>query len=143
MRLLILSCVILTSALCPAQTQCNTPIPPTCTQTAPCTPVYWHSASINTCRWVFSSGGQGPQGPPGPQGPAGATGPQGSTGATGAQGPQGTAGQQGPQGIPGPMIPGLTANGNVLTWNGTFVIQNGGTMYVCTPQAGAFPCVAQ
>ena len=114
------------------------------------------------CTWVTLASIQipGPPGAAGPQGPAGVPGPSGPAGQTGASGPQGPQGLQGangadglpgpqgatgPQGIPGPQIPGLTVSpdGKTLTWNGTFVIQNGGKMYLCTPQPGAFTCVAQ
>lgn len=104
-----------------------------------------------------SPGPVGPVGPQGPQGVAGLTGPQGPAGADGqpgadgAPGPQGVAGPigptgpQGPKGDPGQLPNGLTvsADGKTLTWNGAFVIQNGGTMYNCTPQQGAMTCTAQ
>lgn len=57
---------------------------------------------------VFTTNGDGAQGP---QGLPGATGPQGATGATGPQGPagaNGTNGQPGPQGPAGPPGPAAT-----------------------------------
>jgi hypothetical protein len=54
---------------------------------------------------VFTTNGDGAQGP---QGLPGATGPQGATGATGPQGAAGTNGQPGPQGPAGPPGPAAT-----------------------------------
>lgn len=95
-------------------------------------------------------GTTGPMGPQGPQGPQGLQGATGSDGAPGAEGPQGIPGTQGitgpigPIGPPGPMLPGLTvsSDGKTLTWAGQFVIDNGGTMYVCTPSQGQMTCIA-
>jgi hypothetical protein len=92
-----------------------------------------------------ATGPAGPAGVPGPSGSVGATGPQGVAGVAGAPGPAGPQGQQGP---PGQLPPGLAFSGKTMTWgDGTtgwqFIINSGGTMYLCTPQPGAFTCVAQ
>ena len=62
--------------------------------------------------------------------------------------PQGNVGLTGATGPAGPMIPGLSVSGKSLIWgDGTtgwaWVINSGGTMYICTPQPGAFPCAVQ
>ncbi len=93
-------------------------------------------------------GQQGPVGPQGPQGVAGVQGPAGVDGQNGADGATGATGPQGQQGPPGQLPNGLTAVGKVLTWgDGTagwqWIINSGGTMYICTPQPGAFSCAAQ
>lgn len=124
LRILIIATIVILPAHLPAQTACTTPIPTTCTATAPCVPVYVYSGSaVTKCTWKFYSqgGGVGPQGPPGPQGPAGpvgATGQQGPQGATGAQGPSGPIGPQGPA---GQLPSGLTVSGITLNWSGNFI----------------------
>ena len=137
-----------------------------CTTVSPCIQVCTGGGSAMQCSFVplstiqipgppGATGPQGPAGVSGPTGPAGsvgATGPQGPVGATGANGNDGApgaTGPQGPQGPPGQLPTGLPLfTAKTLTWgDGTtgwsWVINSGGTMYVCTPQPGGFTCVAQ
>lgn len=130
-----------------------------CTTVSPCIQVCTGGGSAMKCSFVPLSTIQipGPPGATGPQGPAGVPGPAGPAGSVGATGPQGPVGANGNDGAPGPAGPqgppgqlptGLTIHGKTLTWgDGTtgwsWVINSGGTMYVCTPQPGGFTCVAQ
>lgn len=167
LRIAIIALVIFAPLIAPAQTSASGPplYVQACTLVSTPPKCQW----ILLSSLVGPTGPAGPQGPAGSPGPIGPTGPAGLPGSMGPQGPQGIAGNDGapgaegpqgiqgvagpvgppgptgPQGTPGPagpMIPGLTlsSDGKTLTWDGTFIIDNGGTMYNCSPGNGVLEC---